>query len=227
MVNWMLPLKYYHICFRKNFSCETFFRLLKGKRAASSLSFCNRLYNFFLFIGNACFWGRSLSNSWSKYDLYLWKLLEQWLTLLRLYQLWLLRFTWKMLQVVCAELAQACSLLSICSEWEHGEPRLTTGLRNRRRVWKLRGGNKAIRRTQKRKVSGRRGLWRNGKGQTISNYFLMFPNQPFHLKEQDGCQADIFTLSMFYLNLIGNPYSSVLSFLNRKVDTKSSRGEAY
>lgn len=79
-----------------------------------------------------------------------------------------------------------------------------------------------------RKVSGKGSVQRNGKGQVISNYFFIFQkNQPLCLKKQDGCQADTFNLFVFSLNLIGNSYSSVLSFLNRKVETKSSRGEVY
>lgn len=65
------------------------------------------------------------------------------------------------------------------------------------------------------------------KNRSFQSIFSFSKNQPFCLKKQDDCQADSFNLFMFFLNIIGNSYISVLNFLNRKVDTKSSRGDVY
>lgn len=76
-------------------------------------------------------------------------------------------------------------------------------------------------------MNGERRCREMEKDRSFQIIFSYFKNQPFCLKKQDGCQADTFNLFVLSLNLIGNSYSSVLSFLNRKVDTKSSRGEVY
>jgi len=75
-------------------------------------------------------------------------------------------------------------------------------------------------------VSGSGSVQRNGKGQVISNYFFLFQKSTL-LSQETGWLSDTYNFFVFSLNLIENSYSSVVSFLNRKVDTKSSRGEVY
>lgn len=55
--------------------------------------------------------------------------------------------------------------------------------------------------------------------------FSYSKNHPFCLKKQDSCQADTFNLFMFFLNIIGHSYSSVLSFLNKKETLKAAEGK--
>lgn len=73
--------------------------------------------------------------------------------------------------------------------------------------------------------SRKENLERSGKGLAISNN--SFISQSHIVLRNRMVARQTFYLFMVFLSLIGNPHGSVLSFLNRKVDIKSSRRDGY